>query len=82
MAVMSARQGQESQDLRRRRGLIEGFDPWYLEPDWPARRTCLRCDGVFDSNGPWNQICQTCKGAGQHPEDYCMRRRLRVGNVE
>jgi hypothetical protein len=26
-----------------------------------ARRTCLMCGRTFDSEGPWNRRCKTCK---------------------
>jgi len=33
------------------------FDP---KPETRARRTCLRCDREFPSNGNWNRICPLC----------------------
>ena len=24
-------------------------------------RTCLKCGRTFDSAGPWNRVCKTCK---------------------
>ena len=36
------------------------------KPDGPppgtTRRACLRCQKMFDSEGPGNRICQPCKG--------------------
>ena len=27
-------------------------------------RTCLKCGRTFDSDGPWNRVCKTCKWNG------------------
>lgn len=33
----------------------------------PAKRTCLFCGKVFDSQGPGNRACQKCKSAASKP---------------
>jgi len=36
--------------------------PMKLKQQEPKSRTCLRCGKKFQSEGPGNRICSSCKG--------------------
>ncbi len=45
--------------------LPESLDPARSLRDVPAKRTCLRCRTVFQSEGFGERICRRCKGSAQ-----------------
>lgn len=40
-----------------------------LPPLKTSKRSCLKCDITFDSDGPFNRICESCRWINRDDED-------------
>lgn len=44
--------------------------PKLSELEKPSKRKCLNCNQMFESEGPWNRICEPCKN---EPHNFSKR---------
>lgn len=67
-AIAAQIPGRLYRTLRSRHLLITARIP--ARPARAAKRSCLRCRDVFDSDGPGNRICEPCGKGNSHIRDF------------
>lgn len=45
----------------------------------PAKRTCLKCNKAFMSDGKYNRICHKCKNTAFAREEDVVSRKAKIG---